>query len=311
MIRGRGRSGELRPPIILLGNFRSGTTIVQNVVSVHPEVVGWYEPNSLWLYADPGRQHDEFDERDATDKVKRYIRGRFLEYQQDHGNSIVLEKSPHNILRIPYVKSIFPEATFMYMVRDPFSFISSVELKWQRPVTTTGAIRRLRETPIRQVHHQAAKYGRQQFAKRVRRSTYLPAWGPRYRALQDDLATEDMYTVIARQWAEGSKKAEQDLARFGEGEVLRLRYEDFVQDPVADLERICAHCDLEMTTDMVNAAKETVKADRTQKWLRLDPQDLARAIPELRVEMRRHGYEIPTELTAALTDRGLQRTGPP
>ena len=42
MIRGRGRSGELRPHIILLGNFRSGTTIVQNVVSVHPEVVGWY-----------------------------------------------------------------------------------------------------------------------------------------------------------------------------------------------------------------------------------------------------------------------------
>ena len=31
----------------------------------------------------------------------------------------------------------------------------------------------------------------------------------------------------------------------------------------------------------------------------------------LRGEMRRHGYEIPTELTAALADRGLQRTGPP
>ena len=143
------RSGAaLRPPIILFGNFRSGTSIVQRALAVHPDVVAWYEPNSLWLCADPGRDHDEFDERDATDRVKRYVRRRFLRYQQEHGDAVVMEKSPHNILRIPYVKAILPEATFMYMVRDPFSFISSVELKWQRPVTTSGAIRRLRETPL-------------------------------------------------------------------------------------------------------------------------------------------------------------------
>ena len=295
-------SGDLKPPIILFGNFRSGTTIVQNVVSVNPGVVGWYEPNSLWLYADPGRHHDEFDERDATDKVKRYIRSQFLKYQQEHGNCIVLEKSPHNILRIPYVKAIFPEATFLYMVRDPFSFISSVELKWQRTVTPTGALRRLKETPISQVHHYVGKYSKQLYYKRVLRRKYLAAWGPRYRGMHEDLRTLDMFTVISRQWSEASKKAEEDLALFDPGEVLRLRYEDFVADPVADLERICAHCGLEMTPDMVKAATETVKSDRTQKWRRFDPQDLARMIPELSGEMQRHGYEVPAELTQAITE---------
>jgi hypothetical protein len=71
---------ELRPPIVLFGNTRSGTTIVQKVLSTHPDVVGWYEPNELWLYGDPGRIHDEFDENDATYKVKQYIRKRFLKY---------------------------------------------------------------------------------------------------------------------------------------------------------------------------------------------------------------------------------------
>lgn len=302
------RSGDLRPPIILFGNFRSGNTIVQDLVATHPDVVGWYEPNSLWLYADPGRSHDEFDESDATEKVQRYIRGRFLQYQRDHDDQIVLEKSPHNILRIPYVRAIFPEATYLYMVRDPFSFISSVELKWQRPVTTKGAARRLRETPITQLHHYAAKYGRQQFAKRVQRSTYLPAWGPRYRDLQDDLAAgEDMLTVIARQWARASAKAEQDLAAFGDGEVLRLRYEDFVDDPVTDLERICAHCGLTMTTEMADAARERVSPNRTTKWRRLDPQELHRVVPELREEMDRHGYEVPAELLASIDNGHLER----
>jgi len=298
-------SSELKPPIILFGNFRSGTTIVQEIVSIHPDVVGWYEPNSLWLYADPGRHHDEFEESDATDKVKRYIRNQFLKYQQQHGNCVVMEKSPHNILRIPYVKAIFPEATFLYMVRDPFSFISSVELKWQKPVTGKGAIRRLKETPISQVHHYVGKYIRQQFYKRVLRRKYLSAWGPRYKRMEEDLKTFDMFTIISRQWSEASKKAEKDLALFEKGEVLRLRYEDFVEDPVSDLERICAHCGLEMTNDMVKAAKETVKSDRKLKWQRFDPLDLARIIPEVSGEMQRHGYEIPAEISQAIGNRSF------
>jgi len=293
-------SSSLKPPIILLGNSRSGTTVVQNMMSIHPDIVKWYEPNTLWLYADPGRHHDEFDEQDATDKVRRYIRNQFLKYQQQHGNRVVLEKSPHNILRIPYVHEIFPEAKYIYIVRNPLSFISSVELKWQRPVTGKGAIRRLKETPITQVHHYVAKFIRQQFNKRILKRKYLSAWGPRYKGLEEDLKNLDMLTVIAKQWAIGSRKAEQDLALFDKSEVLSLRYEDFVEDPVSDLERICAHCGVEMTQDMVKTAKESVKSDRKLKWQRFSTQELARIIPEIRDEMQRHGYEIPTEIAEAI-----------
>jgi hypothetical protein len=116
-----------------------------------------------------------------------------------------------------------------------------------------------------------------------------------------------MLTVIARQWARASAKAEQDLAAFGDGEVLRLRYEDFVDDPVTDLERICAHCGLTMTTEMADAARERVSPNRTTKWRRLDPQELHRVVPELREEMDRHGYEVPAELLASIDNGHLER----
>jgi hypothetical protein len=118
--------------------------------------------------------------------------------------------------------------------------------------------------------------------------------------MQEDLKTFDMFTVISRQWSEASKKAEKDLALLDKGEVLRLRYEDFVEDPISDLERICAHCKLELTDDMVKAAKGTVKSDRKLKWQRFDPHDLARIIPEISGEMQRHGYEIPMEITQVI-----------
>jgi len=293
-------SGELNPPIILFGNFRSGTTLLQKLISTHPDVVPLYEPVGLWLYADPGRSHDEFDERDATDNVKRYIRNEFLKYQQRHGNRIIVEKTPHNILRIPYVRAIFPEAYFLYIVRNPLSFVSSVELKWQQPATRKRIVKRLKSTPVTQLHHYLRRFLNQQWNNRILGRKYLSIWGPRYKGIQDDLKTDDLMTVIARQWSHASSKAERDLALFEESRVLRLRYEDFVQDPISDMERICAHCGLQMDDDMAKTVKETVKTDRQLKWQRFEPDTLNRIVPELHEEMERYGYEVPIEITQAV-----------
>jgi len=305
-------SMDLKPPIILLGNVRSGTTIVQRLIAEHPSIERWYEPRTLWLYADPGRPHDEFDEGDATPKVKRYIRDQFINFQHRHGNRRVVEKTPINILKIPYVRAIFPEATYIFIIREPFAFISSVEMKWQtsRAPSASGMTlspralrRRLQWTPISQLHYYAVPYIMHLLERRVLRRKYLSMYGPRYRGIAEDLKVHGLLKVIARQWSVCSRKAEQDLAKFGPGEVLRLRYEDFVQDPIHDMERICAHCGLEMTSDMARAAKERVKPDRQLKWQRFDPGDLARVIPEVEDEMQRHGYTVPAEIARAIENR--------
>lgn len=291
--------GELKPPIILFGNFRSGTTMLQKIIASHPAVVPLYEPVGIWLYADPGRDNDEFDESDATERVKSYVRGRFLTYQRENGNRIIVEKTPANILRIPYVRALFPEARFIYIVRNPLSFVSSVELKWQRPVATRRIKMRLKTTPLTQLHHYVGRLIKQQWNSRVLKRKYLPIWGPRYRGIQQDLRESDLLTVIARQWARAAAKAEKDLAQFEPGQVLKLRYEDFVDDPLSGLQRICDHCGLELTTDLARQVQEMVKSDRKLKWQRFAPAELARIMPELMSEMQRAGYSVPAEFTGA------------
>jgi hypothetical protein len=118
--------------------------------------------------------------------------------------------------------------------------------------------------------------------------------------IEADLRSVDMLTVISRQWALPSSKAEKDLAEFDQGQVLRLRYEDFVEDPIAHLKRVCDHCGLQLTEEMVKAASDSVKSDRQQKWHRLDPLDLARILPELGEEMARHGYEVPEKIAQVM-----------
>jgi hypothetical protein len=198
------------------------------------------------------------------------------------------------------VRTIFPEAHFLYIVRNPLSFVSSVELKWQQPATRKRIAKRLKFTPLTQLPHYFKHFLNQQWNNRILRRKYLSIWGPRYKGIQEDLKTEDLMVVIARQWARSTAKAERDLAIFEKGRVLRLRYEDFVEDPVSDMERICAHCGLQMTDDMAKIVKETVKTDRKLKWQRFEPHVLARIIPELSAEMQRNGYEIPAEIAQAV-----------
>jgi hypothetical protein len=289
---------ELLAPIILFGNFRSGTTMLQKIIASHPDVIAWDEPVGVWLYADPGRPHDEFDERDATPRVKEYVRGKFLQYQRANRGLRIVEKTPHNILKISYVRAIFPDAKFIYVVRNPFSFVSSVELKWQRPAGNRRIVKRLKSTPMTQLHNYLPKLISQLWHNRILGRKYVAVWGPRYKAIGLDLKTEELATVIARQWARSTDKAEEDLSHFAEGEVLKLRYEDFVESPLAYLQRICGHCGLEPSDEMVRFVQETVKTDRKRKWDRLDPKLLARILPEFADAMERNGYEVPPEIAA-------------
>jgi hypothetical protein len=140
------------------------------------------------------------------------------------------------------------------------------------------------------------RYLVQQYSKRILHKKYLSIWGPRYKGIQEDLETHDLLTVIARQWSVPSRKAEIDMLGFADGQILRLKYEDFVDDPISNLEQICAHCGLNISNDMVKSTKEMVKSDRKLKWQRFDPETLAHILPEICEEMERHGYEIPLEI---------------
>jgi hypothetical protein len=287
---------NLKPPIFLFGNHRSGTTITQKVIGLSPAIATWYEPRTMWRYADPGRQHDEFDENDATEKVIRYIRSQFLKYQSDHGGRQVMENTPSNTLRVPYVNAIFPEAIYLYITRNPFSSISSMEFKWHRVKTWAGLRRSLANTPATQLHHYAGEFLMNVIVKRLLKKKDIAIWGPRYRGIDQDLRDLGKMTVIARQWARGNRKAREDLASLGKDRVLTFRYEDLISDPETLVQRIYNHCGLAWDDGILRAAKDMVDPGRQEKWRRLDAKDLRAILPELREEMAVYGYEIPAPL---------------
>lgn len=302
---------KLLPPIMLLGNVRSGTTMMLRLFEQHPDIVGWFEPRTIWTFADPARPHDRFTANDATKRVQRYIRRRFLKYQRKHNNRRIMEKTPSNMLRIPYVRKIFPESRFVYLVREPLANLSSSELKWREPITLRHALRRLNLTPKTQLPYYAGRLLRDTLGSRVLGRKHVSTWGVRYPGIaadQQHLSTEQ---VIAKQWVACSQQAEEDLKDLPTDLVLRLRYEDFVADPIPQFQRVLEHFDLGFPEPLKAHVQATVDPGRQQKWHRLDRTVLRDCLPILQHEMSRHGYHIPENLRAlahgphASTDQNL------
>ena len=283
-------SDQLKDPIFLLGNVRSGTTLVQDLFALHPEVTPWFEPRTVWAYADPGREHDRFDESDARPRVVRYIRKRFLKYQNEHGGLRVMEKTPSNLMRVPYMHAIFPASKFVYVVRHPFGYLSSAEFRWRQAVHLRRVIERFFEAPKTQLHHYAGRLFLDHFRKKVLKRRHVSVWGVRYPGVMDDLKVLTTEQVIAKQWAACSKQMEEDMNRIGRDRFCYLRYEDLVANPNDTFTRVLGHFDLELTDEIQSALAEQIDSSRGTKWHRLDPAVLELCMPYLEEEMDRHGY---------------------
>ncbi len=288
-------ANELKPPIILIGNVRSGTSMIQDLFAIHPEIVPWFEPRTVWTYADPSRRHDRFDRSDASPRVVQYIRRRFLGYQRSHDNRRIMEKTPSNIMRIPYVRAVLPEAKYLYIVREPLANLSSSELKWRLPIHRHKLWRRLKETPKSQLHHYAARYLIDHTRIRLLKRRHVSVWGVRYPGIYEDLKTLTAEQVIAKQWIAACQQAREDLAGLDENTVMQIRYEDFVEKPKEIFPRILEHFDLPMTMGIETELSRRIDPNRRQKWRRLDNDVVKTCLPILREEMARHGYETPDE----------------
>ena len=80
---------------------------------------------------------NRLDADDATDGVVAHLKERFAIRLRDrdghevHGPWRLLEKTPKNALRIPFLAAAFPDVKFVYLYRDPRETVSSMLDVWR------------------------------------------------------------------------------------------------------------------------------------------------------------------------------------
>lgn len=134
-------SGAVEAPVFILGTGRSGTTILGIVMSIHRDIGFLNEPKALWnaIYANEDligsysleeAKYRLFSE-DASSEVVSTAHKLFGAYQGAIFARRVVDKYPELIFRIPFVREIFKDSKFLFLVRNGWDTCHSIDC-WSR-----------------------------------------------------------------------------------------------------------------------------------------------------------------------------------
>lgn len=155
------KAKPFKDPIFLIGLMRSGTTLLMNTLSEHPQLLkAGFEMNKAWTEIGGAPCSVNCDERTEADfdpvyannmtayftsyiqesksikrhlarwSAKRYYGSGAVFY--DWENLYLMNKSPHLSNKIRYINKIYPNAKYIVIVRSPFGQCASLKMHFTR-----------------------------------------------------------------------------------------------------------------------------------------------------------------------------------
>lgn len=248
------RASRFDRPIFIVSPPRSGSTllfetlakspsvfnpggeshgIIEGLAQLHPSARGW-ESNRLTADdAEPALEERflaALRDRDGRTALPRVLR--------------MLEKTPKNALRIPFLRATFPEALFIYLYRDPKATMSSMLDAWR----SGGFV------------------------------TYpdLPGWeglpwslvlSPGWR----DVRGKSLAEIVAHQWRAVAGVLLDDLEALPPESWCVASYDQLVADPRQEIERLCEFVGIGWDRDLTAPlpfARHTLSPPDPNKWQR-------------------------------------------
>lgn len=134
-------SGPKNHPIFIVGTGRSGTTILGKILSMHKQVAFLNEPKALWFFTNKeddliGSYSDRkgryyFNENDFSVEAKKKMDRIYRSYLLLTFSNFIVDKYPEQLFRYHYIKKIYPNAKFIFLVRNGEDVVSSISF-WSK-----------------------------------------------------------------------------------------------------------------------------------------------------------------------------------
>ena len=247
-------------PIIVLSAPRAGSTLLFETLAQAAGIctIGG-ESHELIETIDalrPGGGNvtsNRLTQNDATDSIVAELRRRFAAtlHDRDGGppaagaRARLLEKTPKNALRVPFLLQVFPDAMFIFLHRDPCANLGSMMQAWRSGGWVT----------YRSLQGWDGDW-----------SLLLP---PGYQRLRGRPLEE----IAAFQWQAANEAILGDLEKLGRDRWTITRYEDLVREPRSEVARLLEFAGLEMDPRLSDylskplpLSRHTQSAPDPDKW---------------------------------------------
>ena len=283
---------ENKPPVIIIGAARSGTNILRDCLTGLPGLGTWPcdEINAIWRHGNRAHPTDELTPEMASPAVKGFIRKRFSRIRQVYKLNRVVEKTCANSLRVLFVQRIFPEAQYIFLIRDGRDAVLSAVRRWTASFDLLYTLRKARFVPLSDIPFYFLGYVRNRIHQVYSKEKRLSSWGPRFQGLQEALQGRGLAEVCAMQWVQCVQKAEHDFQHIHPKRIYRLYYEDFVSSPKAHLRGMCRFLGLpEQHVEGVSKLS-SISTGSIGRWKSAPMGEIDMIQPLIQETLQRHGY---------------------
>jgi uncharacterized protein (TIGR03032 family) len=261
---------RIERPVFIVCSPRSGSSLFFETLAGSPTVwtVGGESHAVIEsiapLHPDYRQHHsNRLDASDATPEVVDQLERAFVAQLRDRQGRRpaagqrglrLLEKTPKNSLRVPFLAEAFPDALFVYLYRDMRDTISSMLDAWR-----------------------SGKF-----------VTYpnLPGWeGPPWSLLLTpgwrELSGKPLAEIVAAQWSTATRYLLDDLEQLAPDRWCVSGYDALVDEPQQEIERLAAFLEIEWDrplTAPLPLSRTTLTEPNREKWRR-NADDLRVALP--------------------------------
>ena len=246
--------------VIIIGAPRSGTNMLRDVLTSLDNVATWPcdEINAIWRHGNLRFPSDEIPVEKITPDIKKYIQNSFMQIRKKYKAEYIVEKTCANSLRIPFVDSIIPDAKYVFIYRDGIDTIGSAAERWKASSDLTYLIKKSKFVPKMDLPYYGVRYFWARIYRLFSTEKRLAYWGPVLDEMQSILQRHTLNEVCALQWKRCVDKSEEAFLSMPANKLVRVRYEDFVQKPFEELDRILNFIGLDVPSHLVQRAVKGV-----------------------------------------------------
>jgi hypothetical protein len=261
-------------PILVIGCPRSGTTLLFRLLRKLPGVVSiGAEGHPLWETFHHPRGCDWRTSALGADDVggveRRYVawtiallagRGRFV------------DKTPRNALRLPYLDTMFPDATFVYLYRDGRSIVASLYREWMRKAARSPA-RLPRGFAVAGLPERAWAF-------------LLPeGW--------QAMNGRPLEEVCAFQYVRSVEAMLDYRSHLSPERLVEVRYEDLCRTPDPVLRDLVERLGLALPEGFLEAARQQIRPlPEVPTWQVERMREIAAVLPSMLPTLERSGYVV-------------------
>lgn len=266
-----------------IGSHRSGTNFLANVLSAHPSLAFWRRPKYTIRHGNAWKSTDYLFARDATPRVKAYIRRRLAEYALARDKDRLLIVMQALGLGLEFIYEVLPDCKVIHIIRDPRDVVKSNLKYWHHPIGLGGSMtrtvgQRIREIPVTDLPAYATEFLGELWCRVRGRRRY--AWGAKIKNWKKLSRSMDMLEYCAHTWREYMTEARRVGLAMPEDQYHEVKFEDLVRRPEETVAGLLRYMDLPESDAVNRWLAENVDRTKPGNYQRKMPQEeLDRILP--------------------------------